>query len=459
MRKVALAAVLLGCLTVAAARHRAAVPPAAPKPIDIRRSLVITSPALLDGFDFQRVIQKLIDSSGATTTPLTLVQQWFDTQNPKPGLAVPDAPHCDDFITNGKPSFNGFPRRCPTPEGILATSDPFTAHDYFPIGITNRFDLTPSDGSNCGQYRIIYAKNVSPSQKLHIIFEPVLPNPNPAAGVAGCRPVAQFWAGLSGIDSVAERRARLERFFFDGIDGFEPVLMASHLTIESGGRMRNAQNSPTALTRFYQFHLKKDGTRLLVVPGLLQDLAYGSLFNATANTALGPEFRQFFISQVATLAIKDVNGFYDRIPEKYLIAESHPEDSPLAFDSGGALNQGLSSTEGKAFNDALLAEIQRAGSNMTVNELMVRVDLMQCQGCHLGGPPIGDGLIFPRAFGGTHGDETQETVNNVTGFKISDGLRDVFAPNRARILSDFLSGKPLPVHSNGTTIGGGRTSD
>jgi len=30
----------------------------------------------------------------------------FDTQNPKPGLAVADAPHCDDFLIDGQPSFN-----------------------------------------------------------------------------------------------------------------------------------------------------------------------------------------------------------------------------------------------------------------------------------------------------------------------------------------------------------------
>src|SRR5689334_19621888 len=174
MRK---AALLVCCLllTVAARRRVISPAPAAP-PIDLRRSLVITDPAILDGFDLQRVLQALIDRSGATsTTPLSLYQQWFDTQNPKPGMAVADAPHCDDFLTNGKPSFNGFPRRCPTPEGILALSNPFAAHDYTPIGITNRFDLTPADGSNCGQYRIVYAKmdGGTPGRHVRIIFEPV----------------------------------------------------------------------------------------------------------------------------------------------------------------------------------------------------------------------------------------------------------------------------------------------
>ncbi len=56
---------------------------------------------MLTGFGFERVMQTLTDRSGTTTTPLALYRQWFDTQNPKPGLAAADAPHCDDFITDG----------------------------------------------------------------------------------------------------------------------------------------------------------------------------------------------------------------------------------------------------------------------------------------------------------------------------------------------------------------------
>src|SRR2546421_2923831 len=112
MRKTALGLLLLvGSLFVIAARHRAVAPPSPQPPfIEITRSLVITDPDVLDAFDFQRVLQALIDRSAATTTPLELYRQWFDTQNPKPGVAVADAPHCDDFLIDGKATFNGFPR-------------------------------------------------------------------------------------------------------------------------------------------------------------------------------------------------------------------------------------------------------------------------------------------------------------------------------------------------------------
>jgi hypothetical protein len=447
MRKLAL--ILACCLLLTAARHRAIAPPAPPRGIDVARSLVITDPAILDGFDFERVMTTL--TSGTSTTPLALYRQWFDTQNPKPGLAAADAPHCDDFITNGKPSFNGFPRRCPTPEGILATTDPFTAHDYIPIGITNRFDLAPSDGTNCGQYRIIFAKTtVRTGEKLHIILEPVLPNPNPAAGIAGCRAVAQYWADLSAVDSMSERRARLEHFFFDGIDGFAPVLRAAHF-VTGAGRIRTLQaqpNAPGGIGRFYQFQLQQDESRLLVVPGLLENLPYGSLYNAASNQPLGAEYRQFFISQIATLAIRDVNGFFDRISEKYLLHESHPEDQPLAFASDVAFNAGANTPDGQAFRAAITAELQRIGSTITINDLLTRADLQNCHGCHVGGPPVGEGVTFPPGIAATHIDERQTTVNGVTRFTISPALRDVFAPNRAKILGDFLGGRPLPVHSN-----------
>jgi hypothetical protein len=438
-----------------ASRHRAVAPepPRQKLSIDMARSLVITDPAMLDGFDLQRVLQTLIERSGATaTTPLSLYQQWFDTQNPKPGLVVADAPHCDDFITDGKPSLNGFPRRCPTPEGIFAKSDPFAARDYIPIGITNRFDVTPADGSNCGQYRIIFAKVTNQSaQRLHVIFEPVLPNPNPAAGASGCRAVAQFWADLSNVASMSERRTRVERFFFDGIDGFPPALRPEHFTKESGGRIRSMhQGGLPVSTRFYQFHLQRQGSRLIVTPGLLEDVPFARFFDASAGGASGDDFRKFFITQIATLAIKDVNGFFLHTPEKYIVPENDAGGVVEDILPSAAFQKGLFTPQGKAFNDAITAELQRVGSTIRPSDLIGRVQLMDCGGCHFGGIPVGEGVTFPQALAvqAAHIDESQETVSGAVRFAISPALRDVFAPNRAKILIDFLNGAPLPAHSN-----------
>ena len=50
-----------------------------------------------------------------------------------------------------------------------------------------------------------------------LIFEAAVPNPDPAAGEEGCRPITEFWAGLSGFASDdTEIAKRLSAFFYEG---------------------------------------------------------------------------------------------------------------------------------------------------------------------------------------------------------------------------------------------------
>ena len=70
-----------------------------------------------------------------------------------------------------------------------------------PLAVFNRFDLAPADFAHCGEYRIVYGKEnpaFAPNRFL-LIFEASVPNPDPDEGEAGCRPITEFWAGLSGI--------------------------------------------------------------------------------------------------------------------------------------------------------------------------------------------------------------------------------------------------------------------
>jgi len=438
--------VLCFVFLVAATRRRAVAPPTVgPVNIVINRSMVLTDPAVIDGITLQRVLEALIDRAGVNMTPLDLYKQWFDTQNPKPGMFVADAPHCDDFITDGKPSFNGYVRRCPTPEGILATTDPFLAHDYVTLGVINRFDQTPADGSNCGQYRIIFERrdhNVATS-KVDVIFEGVLPNPNPPAGIFACRAVAQYWADLSNVDSALERRTRVERFFFDGIPGFEPLLMQEHLT--NGGRVRNKHvtSAHAGIPRFYQFLVEKrcsgSNCRLVMQPDVLENATFGALYDASLDTPYGTQFREEFIRAIPTLALKDIN-YYVNFSKQALLVESDPSDDFITFAAGPPYGHGVATSQaGKDFDARVRAELARIGSTLTPQQLTARADTQHCTGCHLGGTPIGDGMLFPRASNDSH----------VTPSGMSQALQDVFAPNRAKILRDFLMfGTPPPVHVN-----------
>src|SRR5206468_11313887 len=163
--------------------------------------------------------------------------------------------------------------------------------------LINRFDLAPADGSNCGQYRMIFAKkSANLNDRLHLIFEAVLPNPSRPAGIEGCRDVAQFWADLSKIDSMSERRARLEEFFFSGIPGFEPVVDPDHFSLESGGGIRSLHGTSAALgsNRFYQFRLEKRASELVAAPDILENTPFGRFFDATYDTPAARRFRDAF---------------------------------------------------------------------------------------------------------------------------------------------------------------------
>ena len=450
-----LTAALLLILT--AARVRSVRHPSAAKPLRATRSFVITDKAIVGSFTLERVLTQLIARSGVNgLTAPQLVRQMFDTQNPRPGVADPNGPHCDDTVLAGVPSFNGFPRRCPTPEGKLAET-PYLADEYFTLGIVNRFDLAPPDGSNCGQYRLIFARRESdPLVQLHLIFEPVLPNPNPAAGLSGCRPVAQFWSDLSSVDSMEERRARMDEFFFEGLRGFAPVIDPANFA-EPGGIRTLHQTIPAPANRLYQFRLEKQCSSgdctLRFVPDVLENMPFTLLFDANGtNTLQGQAFRDEFITQVAALATPDVNLFHMKISKQYLMVESNPVDSFIGFAYGLPFNNAKNTAKGAAFRTRIQTELDRIGSTLTPEQIVLRAEVETCVGCHgLGATNIGGGIILTPGFQGQQMISEDILMDGEAGpltrYGVDPIIEQQFLPHRMQILQDFLkSGKP-PVHS------------
>lgn len=458
MRRAAhLSVLLLAAVSmIGASRRRSVVPGLTVSALNPRRSFVVTSQAILTAFGFQRVIEAIVDRSGSATTARALVQQMFDTQNPKPGLHAANAPHCDDFLVDGQPSFNGLPRRCPTPEGALATADPFDGA-FIPLALVNRFDQAPADGSNCGQYRLIFARvSANPADRLHIIFEAVLPNPRPEAGLEACRAVAEFWANLSGIESVDLRRAALEQFFFTGIDGFAPVLDPDHFSLPSGGGIRTMQNTAASAVgvRFYQFRLAKrcdsGGCDLVAEPDILQNMPFGRFFDATYDTAAARAFRDAFVARIPSLAIDDVNLYSIEIPRQFLMAESDPVDGEFAFAYGVAFRRALSTPPGAGFADRIKAALKSAGSGLTPDQLVMRAETQSCVGCHILFGPVGDGVEFPRGIDAFQQVSEKFVEQGPSGpqFAISGAMQNVYVPHRMQILERFLADGTPPVHSN-----------
>src|SRR6266480_621004 len=209
--------------------------------IDVDKSLFIHDRETLDAADFRlsRTLHQLaiqaIAAGAAGTTANLIFQRLWDTHNHSPGLVAGGA-QCDD--DGGR--LNGFPLACRPLEGAQA-SNPGLMVLYRPIALVNRLDLAHEGWRNCGEYRIIYGRqrqrsgsgNVTgsgpfTSDRAFIIFEAVLPNPRPGCR-SGCKPVAEFWASLSGLNANT-RAAQLEMFFYLGLPGFRPVVHIDHYT-------------------------------------------------------------------------------------------------------------------------------------------------------------------------------------------------------------------------------------
>src|SRR5262249_35356511 len=155
---------------------------------DRRFSLFVTDTASVQQISFADVMKQLAQGAGAATSQIDLFHEWWDTANQKPGKnpGPIQGPHCDDEAApgGGLSTLNNFPYRCPRPEGGQATVDPFvdpsSANAYGALAFVNRFDLADPSGRDCGEYRIVFARNSGKANPLNrnlIIFEARVPNP------------------------------------------------------------------------------------------------------------------------------------------------------------------------------------------------------------------------------------------------------------------------------------------
>ena len=299
--------------------------------IDPRRSLAVTETAILSGFTAQSVFDQLAAQNGTGGfTSVQLFRQLWDTQNPSPGKsdlnAVTSYAHCND---NGG-TLNGAPYACRPGEGAEANdTTPATLATYTAVGLYNRFDLAPSDGANCGEYRIVFAKTGGPRN--FIIFEAVLPNPQPSKGLEGCRPIENFWTSLTNDSSVSSRANKLHHFYFDGTDGLGASLSpVPVIHIDNyGGRSSNTGQVRTNQFiappwMLHEFKLQRtclsSGTSSAscvtkFAPVTVKTNPFGALFNPASTDPRAASFQSQFISQVASLAVNDVNTFSYSVPD------------------------------------------------------------------------------------------------------------------------------------------------
>lgn len=436
--------------------------------VDPRRSLTVTDHNVIipgkTGRDFslRRVLTQLADQAGEPGGAVELFTQLWDTQNEHhtPNLGF----NCTD--SSGNPSVvNGFEYGCRLDDGGQVVDAAAKLDAYEAVSLVNRFDLAPEDGSNCGEYRIVFENGRTDPQRAFLIMEAVLPNPDPSCGIAACRPVQQMWASLTTTADPAVRAQRLEAFYFDGLPGFAPVVHFRHfLNTGSGGygtgdtgqfRTNTFIDRPWMLKEFKLDRRCREITEIEIqeafpgartapsassvcdldfVPVSVKDNPFPDFFDPASIHPLAGNFVNHIDDQVACLAIDDVNGFgYCALDDVFNHNESGVEgvqDYRVQFGGGGG---------------PLEVSIQNAlnaiGNPITVAQVVGRAEALSCKGCHehTSGVDLGFKDVFPVSLGFVHNSEGVESGPDGDRFVISDGLTDVFLPFRKGVMEDYLS--------------------
>jgi hypothetical protein len=410
-------------------------------------SILVSDVETTSEIKFSEVMQQLAERGGVTKRDL--FRQWWDTAGQASG-GLGLGPHCDDesapqgeVVKNSATSTrNGFPYRCPRLERYEASSDPFADESapegYSAIAFSNRFDLIGADvpdpkrpwrmmTPDCGEYRIVFArnsgkrdseKNISAFNRNLIIFEARVPNPEPANGVRGCRPILDFWHRLSDKAIGASARGKLlHDFYLKGLPRYHvgPVVDIAHYTFGTGQIRTNQflhnDSGPDApfdwTLREFKAVVQSDG-RLRIVPD-------------TAKTSPGNDlFRSGSVDpRVFSLAL-DIRAQIGR-----LLGAAGPANGAGDINSIGfsLSNTGVNAFEGDesdldrvklgdvsaAFmpNPVLSATIQdalnAAGSDLTPTNVVNRIRTQTCAGCHhYSGNPydgpgadLGGGAVWP----------------------------------------------------------------
>ncbi len=385
-------------------------------------------------FSLEETLAAALRNAGSNLDALSAYHGIVDSYATGADGRDPGAAHCDDEVTAGAPSLNGFPLQC----GRLEAQQFDNIGAWFPTAAVNRLDLAPADGANCGQQRLIFANNSFVGNgRMFIIVENQIPNPNPGCGVAACQPIAAFWTALAEITDPVERGLRLRDAFLTGdpglsASGFSPFLDAAHLGADGGQiRTNNFNDSPWTLR---EFHFGDVNDPPVPVP--VAEAPNGTLWNDLSGAPQGAACRDSFLRAAELgLLTENLSAMSFPVDEACKDAESRNDFSQ---DYAAQLSQGSG-----AFRDQLAAI--GAPSGVSAEELAARARFSgSCMGCHIeaGGSSLGNGLTAPFQFDFVHVNEfgSEECGNGGTCFGISEALRTTFLPHRARVTQSLLNG-------------------
>jgi hypothetical protein len=361
-----------------------------------------------------------------------------------------------------------------TPADLL---DDTSASRMIPVALFNRLDLSPADHSHCGEYRIVYAKSgpkgangkIGFDQRMLLIFEAVLPNPDSSGDRKQCEAVWRLWKGFAqpGQDQ-AQIGQTLARFYYEGGNlntpaNFSPVVSFNHYGI-SGGQVRaNAFLHTGAGDQNLNWHLRQwrvalDPTTLPTFqPEPVNETPFRGYFSGDPASAPGTDpdrfrslaglfqstFAQVNVGQLtavdALAAIPvgpqaTVDDLIDNvgvdIDDKFYAVESDsgPFGAPAADDPAVAI--GSNQDFGTAIDSRLASLKVDAACGLKREHVLNRMAAMTCGGCHqfANAKEIAPGIRWPTSLTFVQIDETGA---------MSNLLLDRFLPFRFKLMKDL----------------------
>jgi hypothetical protein len=385
-------------------------------------------------FSLEDTLSLALANAGSSLDATSAYHGIIDSYATAADALDPTVIHCDDQVSGGQASLNGFPIQC----GRLESQQFDNIGAWFPLAAVNRLDLAPADGANCGQQRIIFANNsFIGNGRMFMILESEVPNPDPACGVSACAPIAAFWTELGQMKDPFQRGERLREAFLTGSPelaaaGFSPFMNAAQLGSRGGQiRTNNFNDSPWALR---EFHFQDVNAPPVPVP--VSEAPNGALWNDLSTLPQGPACRDSFLAAAELGLLTDnLAAMSFPIAEACKDAESRNDFSQ---DYVGELSQGSGS-----FGQQLAA--LGAPFGVSAEELAARARFAgSCIGCHMeaSGSSLGNGLTAPFQSDFVQVSEfgQEPCGNGGTCFTISDALRNVFLPHRLRVTQNLLNG-------------------
>jgi hypothetical protein len=348
--------------------------------------------------------------------------------------------------------------------------------DMKPVGVFNRFDLAPANWSYCGEHRVVYAMGTG-TQRLFVIFEAAVDNPDPSNAKSGCQRVADFWGRLQFVPRT-ELPDRLRDFYYRGdLDDGEPpitrVLHNQHFGVPFGQVRGNLFLTepegpgviPWMLREWRTFPSAQSTTSF--IPDTVKSnpnfefyrdeaISVGANGRTQAFIDLRAEFQNHFVvSHIRELLDVDLDAALSgQQPKPDDIFNRLSAAFDNKFNDFESISQPTETFDGDVVkgSDDLKKQIDReiqkynlpTGWKITPDNILARAEALSCGGCHhlSEGKSMGAAfdpndpqapakeVLWPQALAFTHINEEA---------KLSEALLDSFLPARCDNLKGFLA--------------------